>query len=96
VLYFEHKVLYSKNGEVPDGEHLVPLGRGAIKRESTDVTIIANLICVHTAMQAAEALAKESIEVEVRGDQPVFSVISHGIIKIDPILEPIFKAQIRE
>jgi pyruvate/2-oxoglutarate/acetoin dehydrogenase E1 component len=65
VLYFEHKVLYSKRGEVPDGEHLVPVGRGVIKREGADVTIIATSICVHTAMQAAEALAKEGIDVEV-------------------------------
>lgn len=65
VLYFEHKMLYGRRGEVPDGDHLVALGRGEIKRSGADVTIVATSICVHTALQAADILAKEGIEVEI-------------------------------
>ncbi|MBY0137315.1 transketolase C-terminal domain-containing protein, partial [Paracoccus yeei] len=59
------KVLYTQRGEVPDGEHLVPLGKGNICRKGADVTIIATATLVGTSLEAAEALAKEGIDVEV-------------------------------
>ena len=65
VLFFEHKVLYTQRGEVPDGEHLVPLGKGNICRKGADVTIIATATLVGTSLEAAGALAKEGIDVEV-------------------------------
>lgn len=65
VLFFEHKVLYPLRGEVPDGEHLVPLGKGDIKRPGTDVTIVGTATLVHIALEAAEDLEKDGISVEV-------------------------------
>ncbi|PWA11839.1 alpha-ketoacid dehydrogenase subunit beta [Pueribacillus theae] len=65
VLFFEHKVLYDLKGEVPEEEYLIPLGQADVKREGSDVTIIATALQVHTALDAAESLSKEGIEVEV-------------------------------
>jgi acetoin:2,6-dichlorophenolindophenol oxidoreductase subunit beta len=65
VLFFEHKLLYGMKGEVPEEEYLIPLGKADIKREGSDVTIIATALQVHTALDAAKTFAKEGIEVEV-------------------------------
>jgi pyruvate/2-oxoglutarate/acetoin dehydrogenase E1 component len=65
VLFFEHKALYGMKGEVPEEEYLIPLGKADVKREGTDVTIIATALQVHTALDAAKSLANEGIEVEV-------------------------------
>jgi acetoin:2,6-dichlorophenolindophenol oxidoreductase subunit beta len=65
VLFFEHKVLYDVKGEVPEGEYLIPLGKADIKREGSDVTIIATALQVQTALNAAKSLAKQGVEAEV-------------------------------
>jgi len=65
VLFVENKTLYALKGEVPDGEHLVPLGRADVKRAGTDVTVVALSAMVHQALAAAELLAREGISVEV-------------------------------
>jgi acetoin:2,6-dichlorophenolindophenol oxidoreductase subunit beta len=65
VLFFEHKLLYGMKGEVPEEEYLIPLGKADIKREGSDVTIIATALQVHTALNAAKKLEKEGIQVEV-------------------------------
>jgi acetoin:2,6-dichlorophenolindophenol oxidoreductase subunit beta len=65
VLFFEHKLLYGMKGEVPEEEYLIPLGKADIKREGSDVTIIATALQVHTALNAAKTLEKEGIQVEV-------------------------------
>ena len=65
VIFIEGELLYGLQGEVPDGEHLVPLGKGEIKREGKDVTIVAWSKMVHLALTVAETLAKENISVEV-------------------------------
>ena len=65
VMFIEHKLLYPVKGEVPDGEHLVPLGKGDLKRPGKDVTVVATSRMVHFTLQAAEALAKEGIDCEV-------------------------------
>lgn len=65
VLVFEPRGLYRLAGPVPDGEHLVPLGRADVKRPGRDVTVIATARMVHLALEAAEALAAEGISVEV-------------------------------
>ncbi|OGA55429.1 MAG: acetoin dehydrogenase [Betaproteobacteria bacterium RIFCSPLOWO2_12_FULL_67_28] len=59
VLFFEHKFLLSTKCEVPDGEHLVPLGKAAVLREGTDITVIALAAMVPKALKAAEILAAE-------------------------------------
>jgi pyruvate dehydrogenase E1 component beta subunit len=65
VIFLEHKKLYFIKGEVPDGYYKVPLGKGDIKREGKDLTIVSYSFALHTAMQAAEELAKQGIEAEV-------------------------------
>lgn len=77
VIVFEHKLLYGSKGnraeksalspveEVPDEEYLIPFGQAAIRREGKDVTVVANLLMVYRAMEAASILEKEGISVEV-------------------------------
>ena len=65
VVFMEHRGLLSTKGPVPDGEHLVPFGRAAVAREGTDVTVVGVAITVRRALEAAEALAREGVSVEV-------------------------------
>jgi 2-oxoisovalerate dehydrogenase E1 component beta subunit len=66
VLFFEHKFLYRRiKEEVPEGDHLVPIGKAMVRREGQDITILSYAAMAHTAMEAAEQLAKEGIEAEV-------------------------------
>ncbi|MBC2837351.1 alpha-ketoacid dehydrogenase subunit beta [Paragemmobacter straminiformis] len=65
VMFLEHKHLYMTKGPVPDGEHVVPFGVGDIKREGSDVTVIAWSNMIPRTLEAAEALAAEGINVEV-------------------------------
>ena len=67
VLVVEHELLYSVKGEVPDEneEYTVPLNRGIVRREGSDITIVTFSRMVHICMQAAEDLAKEGIDAEV-------------------------------
>ena len=74
VLFFEHKALYNTKGDVPEGEYLVPLGQAAIRREGSDVTVVAWSNLVQRALQAADQLADEGISLEVvdpRGTRPL-------------------------
>ena len=66
VMFFEHKALYATKGEVPDDpEFMLPFGKADVKCAGTDVTIVANLLYVSRALEAAEALAKEGVSAEV-------------------------------
>ncbi len=66
VLFFEHKKMYrSVRGDVPDGEYTVPLGRAVVRRPGRQVTLIAYGLMVHYALEAAERVAGEGIDVEV-------------------------------
>ena len=66
VLYFEHKKMYrSVRGEVPDGEYTVPLGRAVVRRPGRQITLVAYGLMVHYALEAAERVASEGIDVEV-------------------------------
>jgi 2-oxoisovalerate dehydrogenase E1 component beta subunit len=66
VLFFEHKFLYRRiKEEMPEGDHLVPIGKAAVRREGRDLTILSYAAMVHTSLEAAEQLAKEGIDVEV-------------------------------
>jgi 2-oxoisovalerate dehydrogenase E1 component beta subunit len=66
VLFFEHKKMYrSVRGDVPDTDYVVPLGRAAITRPGTQVTVIAYGLMAHYALEAAERVAEEGISVEV-------------------------------
>lgn len=65
VIFFEHKVLYTMEGDVPDEPYVVPLGEAEIVREGEDVTVVAIGRMVSMAEQAAAALADDGIEVEI-------------------------------
>jgi pyruvate/2-oxoglutarate/acetoin dehydrogenase E1 component len=65
VMVFEHKLLYGTKGEIPDGEHLVPLGKADVKRKGKDVTIVGVGRMTVLALEASDELSKEGIDVEV-------------------------------
>lgn len=65
VIFLEHKLLYNSRDEVPDGEHLVEIGKARIAREGHDVSIIASSRMVIESLKAAELLADEGISAEV-------------------------------
>jgi pyruvate dehydrogenase E1 component beta subunit len=65
VIFFEGETLYGSKGEVPEGEYLVPLGVADVKREGSDVTIVAWSKMVNVALAAADSLAAEGVACEV-------------------------------
>ncbi len=65
VVFIEGEMLYNMKGEVPEGEHIVPLGRADIKRPGQDVTIVCHSKTVSVALKAAEQLAAEEVDAEV-------------------------------
>jgi pyruvate dehydrogenase E1 component beta subunit len=65
VMFLEHESLYGVKGEVPDGEHLTPLGKANVIREGGDVTLVSYSKCVYDAIAAADALENEGIDAEV-------------------------------
>jgi len=65
VMFFENKVLYAMKGEVPEGDEAIPLGKADIKREGSDVTIVAISRMVHQSLAAADRLASDGVEAEV-------------------------------
>lgn len=65
VLFFENKTLYNRKAEVPQEEYLVPLGQADVRREGSSVTVVATMAMVPKALQAAERMKVEGVEVEV-------------------------------
>lgn len=65
VIFFEHKALYTTKGEVPDGEHLVPIGSARVSRHGTDITLISWSLTHQKCLVAAGRLFEEGIDVEV-------------------------------
>ncbi len=65
VVFIEGEMLYNTKGEVPEGEHVVPIGKADIKRAGDDVTIVCHSKTVSIALKAAEQLAAEGVSAEV-------------------------------
>nr|WP_238429128.1 transketolase C-terminal domain-containing protein [Frankia nepalensis] len=65
VVFFEPLRLWGVKGEVPDGDHLVPIGRAAVAREGEDVTVVAIGDAVPAALRAAAGLAERGVGLEV-------------------------------
>tara|TARA_R100001244_G_scaffold72880_5_gene58758 strand:- start:1753 stop:3141 length:1389 start_codon:yes stop_codon:yes gene_type:complete len=66
VVFLEHELLYGNSFPVPDlDDHVLPIGKAAIKREGADVTLVAHSRMVGFALQAAETLAEQGIDAEV-------------------------------
>ncbi len=65
VIFVEHKLLYKTKGHVPEAPYIVPLGQSKVVREGSHLTVVATSVMVGRALQAAEQLAEEGIELEV-------------------------------
>lgn len=65
VLFMEHKLLYRQKGPVPEELYTVPLGQAEVKRQGRHVSVLAYSIMVPRALEAADQLAQEGIELEV-------------------------------
>src|SRR5437870_2795194 len=65
VCFIESEVMYALKGEVPAGEHVVPLGVAEVKRPGRDVTLVTWSRMTHTCLKVAEELARDGIEAEV-------------------------------
>lgn len=85
VAFMEGELLYNLRGEVPEGEHIVPLGVADLKREGGDVSIITHGKMVHLALQSAAKLSKEGIEADV------LDLRSLRPLDVDAILETVKK-----
>jgi pyruvate dehydrogenase E1 component beta subunit len=65
VVFIEGEMLYNVKGEVPEGEHIVPIGKAEVKRAGSDVTLVCHSKTVTVALKAADQLAAEGINAEV-------------------------------
>jgi pyruvate dehydrogenase E1 component beta subunit len=65
VMFIEYKRLYTDEGEVPEGDYTIPFGQADVKRPGRDATIVATGPMVGKALEAAQTLSQEGIEVEV-------------------------------
>ncbi len=85
VLFFEHKMLYRTRWPVPEDfsreNFSIPFGKAAIRREGSDVTIVATLTMLHYALAAAENLKTENISVEVIDPRTIAPLDTETIIQ---------------
>jgi pyruvate/2-oxoglutarate/acetoin dehydrogenase E1 component len=82
VMFFEHRGLYhALTDEVPEEEYIIPLGKGDIKREGSDVTIVATARMVHKALAAAAELQEQDISVEVVDPRTLLPIDKQLIIE---------------
>jgi pyruvate dehydrogenase E1 component beta subunit len=65
VVFIEHRGLYWTRSQVPEGDHLVPIGEASVVRNGNDVTIVATATLLGAALKAAEEVAADGISVEV-------------------------------
>ncbi len=65
VIFYEHKLLYRVKGPVPEEDYTIPIGKARVVRPGRDVTVIATSYQVQRALQAAELLAAEGVDVEI-------------------------------
>jgi len=65
VMFFSDLALLHQTGDVPAGDHVVPLGKARVRRPGRDVTIVSYAKTVHTSLKAADALATQGISAEV-------------------------------
>lgn len=90
VLIFEHKLLYKTKGHVPPEAYRVPIGKAAVRREGTDVTVVGSSMMAIRAQAAAERLAGEGISCEVidlRSVRPIdFDTIARSVTKTHRLL----------
>ncbi|MFQ6073867.1 MAG: alpha-ketoacid dehydrogenase subunit beta [Candidatus Bathyarchaeia archaeon] len=81
VMFFEHKLLYPIEGEVPEEDYTIPFGVAEVKQEGEDATIFATLYMVHKALKAAQELHKQGISVEVIDPRTLVPLDKQAIVK---------------
>jgi pyruvate dehydrogenase E1 component beta subunit len=81
VLFLEHKGLYKTEGEVPEEEYSVPLGKAAVRREGKDLTVLTYGNMVRKSLSAAETLAGDGVDIEVIDLRTVLPLDEEEIIK---------------
>ncbi|MBN2044264.1 MAG: alpha-ketoacid dehydrogenase subunit beta [Anaerolineales bacterium] len=81
VLFIEHATLYQWRGEVPEGDYVVPIGKSKVQRPGDAVTVVSYSKGLQLTMQAADALAKEGINIEV------VDLRSLRPLDMDPVIE---------
>jgi len=81
VVYFEHKVLLDSSGPVPEDNYVVPLGQAEIVRRGKDATVVAIGRMRHFALQAAEELAKDGVDVELIDPQSISPLDESAILE---------------
>lgn len=90
VIYFEHKMLYGTRCEVPEEDYIVPIGKADVKREGSDLTIVAWGAMVPKALSAAETLSAVGVSAEVvdlRSIKPIdHETIINSVIKTSRLL----------
>lgn len=90
VCFIENEKLYGYKDEVPQDEYLIPIGKGKIRREGRDVTIISNSGSTHRALAAAKLLAEDNIDAEVidlRTIKPLdFDLIAESVVKTNRVV----------
>ncbi len=90
VIFFQHKRLFAEKGPVPEGEYLIPIGKGEVKRPGNDITIITYSRMTYLSLEAAKLLEKDNIDVEVidlRTLSPLdFDIIANSIKKTYRVL----------
>ena len=90
VLFLEHRELLGTKGPVPEGEHFVEFGKASVVREGKEITVVALALMVNKTLQAADALAKEGISVEIIDPRTVapldVEAIAHSVAKTGRLL----------
>ena len=65
VIFIEHKLIYNNRGQVPGEEYIVPIGKGIVRKEGKDVTIVSYSKMMDEVLKASQVLTKENIDVEI-------------------------------
>ena len=81
VVFFEDKMMYALKGPVPEGDYTIPFGVADIKRQGTDVTIVATSSMVQIALTAAETLAADGISAEVIDPRTTYPLDAPALIE---------------
>ena len=80
VIFFEDKMMYQLKGPVPEGDYTIPFGVADIKREGTDITIVATSSMVQVALSASEQLAELGISAEIIDPRTTFPLDKQAMI----------------
>jgi len=91
VMFFEHKLLYKTKGHVPEEMYTIPIGKTNVVKEGKDISVIATSMMIQRALEAADILSEDGIDIEIidprtlkpLDDQPIIeSVIKTGKVLI--------------